>query len=124
MATRMRSSTAGGLVVTATVSAVRKPHRSHPLGNARSDFDAVEEQEAEMIAVLRRRVRRPAPPLSGREVARPGHARPQNARDEERLIQHSESLITWAAITLMAGRITRRQFRRASRLASREHTRD
>lgn len=35
------------------------------------------------------------------------HAR-RHARDYERLIQHSESLITWAAITLMTRRITRR----------------
>lgn len=34
------------------------------------------------------------------------HAR-RHARDCERLIQHSESLITWAAITLMTRRITR-----------------
>jgi hypothetical protein len=39
------------------------------------------------------------------------HARP-HARDYERLIQHSESLITLAAITLMTRRITRRQSRR------------
>ncbi|MFF0465791.1 IS5 family transposase [Streptomyces mexicanus] len=31
----------------------------------------------------------------------------RHARDYERLIQHSESLITWAAITLMTRRITR-----------------
>ncbi len=31
----------------------------------------------------------------------------QHARDYERLIQHSETLITWAAITLMTRRITR-----------------
>ncbi len=35
------------------------------------------------------------------------HAR-RPARDCERLIQHSESLITWAAITLVTRRITRR----------------
>ncbi|MEU9256638.1 IS5 family transposase [Streptomyces sp. NPDC048270] len=51
------------------------------------------------------------------------HARRQ-ARDYERLVQHSESLITWAAITLMTRRITRRQSRRANQPASREHTRD
>ncbi len=51
------------------------------------------------------------------------HAR-RHARDYERLIQHSESLITWAAITLMTRRITRRQSRRASQPPSREHTRD
>ncbi|MFD8474292.1 IS5 family transposase [Streptomyces globisporus] len=32
----------------------------------------------------------------------------RHARDYERLIQHSETLITWAAITLMTRRITRR----------------
>ncbi|WP_326594510.1 IS5 family transposase [Streptomyces sp. NBC_01803] len=36
------------------------------------------------------------------------HAR-RHARDYERLPQHSETLITWAAITLMARRITRRR---------------
>lgn len=35
------------------------------------------------------------------------HAR-RNARDYERLIQHSETLITWAAITLMARRLARK----------------
>uniref|UniRef100_UPI003F4BDF4F transposase n=1 Tax=Streptomyces microflavus TaxID=1919 RepID=UPI003F4BDF4F len=34
------------------------------------------------------------------------HAR-RHARDYERLIQHSETLITWAAITLMTRRLTR-----------------
>lgn len=34
------------------------------------------------------------------------HAR-RHARDYERLVQHSETLITWAAITLMARRLTR-----------------
>ncbi|MEU0382759.1 IS5 family transposase [Streptomyces cyaneofuscatus] len=34
------------------------------------------------------------------------HAR-RHARDYERLVQHSETLITWAAITLMTRRITR-----------------
>jgi transposase len=38
------------------------------------------------------------------------HAR-RHARDYERLIQHSESMITWAAITLMARRITHRASR-------------
>ncbi|QLH19275.1 hypothetical protein [Streptomyces sp. Rer75] len=33
----------------------------------------------------------------------------RHARDYERLIQHSESLITWAAITLMTRRLTRRR---------------
>ncbi|MFF3350961.1 IS5 family transposase [Streptomyces sp. NPDC002779] len=33
----------------------------------------------------------------------------RHARDYERLVQHSESLITWAAITLMTRRLTRRQ---------------
>lgn len=32
----------------------------------------------------------------------------RHARDYERLVQHSEALITWAAITLMTRRITRR----------------
>ncbi|GAA4547694.1 hypothetical protein GCM10010309_63040 [Streptomyces violaceochromogenes] len=32
----------------------------------------------------------------------------KHARDYERLIQHSETLITWAAITLMPRRLTRR----------------
>jgi transposase len=36
------------------------------------------------------------------------HAR-RHARDYERLVQHSESLITWAAITLMTRRLTRRR---------------
>ncbi|AEY86844.1 putative transposase [Streptomyces hygroscopicus subsp. jinggangensis 5008] len=35
----------------------------------------------------------------------------RHARDHERLIQHSESLITWAAIALMTRRITRRNIR-------------
>lgn len=45
------------------------------------------------------------------------HAR-RHARDYERLIQHSESLITWAAITLMTRRITRRSSRRSGQPAS------
>lgn len=51
------------------------------------------------------------------------HAR-RHARDYERLIQHSESLITWAAITLMTRRITRRQSKRTGQPASREADRD
>ncbi|GHB84024.1 hypothetical protein GCM10010347_63690 [Streptomyces cirratus] len=51
------------------------------------------------------------------------HAR-RHARDYERLVQHSETLITWAAITLMTRRITRRQSSRAGQPAPREHTRD
>ncbi len=47
-----------------------------------------------------------------RSIAWIMHAR-RHARDYERLIQHSESLITWAAITLMTRRITQRQSRRA-----------
>lgn len=47
------------------------------------------------------------------------HAR-RHARDYERLIQHSESLITWAAITLMTRRITRRSSRRNGQPASRK----
>lgn len=35
------------------------------------------------------------------------HAR-RDARDYERLIQHSETLITWAAITLMTRRLARK----------------
>lgn len=31
----------------------------------------------------------------------------RHARDYERLMQHSETLITWAAITLMTRRLTR-----------------
>jgi hypothetical protein len=34
------------------------------------------------------------------------HAR-RHARDYERLVQHSETLITWAAITLMTRRLAR-----------------
>lgn len=48
----------------------------------------------------------------------------RHARDDERLIQHSESLITWAAITLMTRRITRRSSRRSGQPASREGERD
>lgn len=51
------------------------------------------------------------------------HAR-RHARDYERLIQHSESLITWAAITLMTRRITRRSSRRTGQPDSREAQRD
>jgi transposase len=51
------------------------------------------------------------------------HAR-RHARDYERLIQRSESPITWAAITLMTRRISRRQSRRTSQPASRENDRD
>lgn len=40
------------------------------------------------------------------------HAR-RHARDYERLVQHSETLITWAAITLMTRRLTRKSARRA-----------
>ncbi len=39
------------------------------------------------------------------------HAR-RHARDYERLVQHSETLITWAAITLMTRRIARTKRRR------------
>jgi hypothetical protein len=35
------------------------------------------------------------------------HAR-RHARDYERLVQHSETLITWAAITLMTRRLARK----------------
>ncbi|GHI91388.1 hypothetical protein TPA0905_08590 [Streptomyces olivaceus] len=47
------------------------------------------------------------------------HAR-RHTRDYERLIQHSESLITWAAITLMTRRITRRNSRRSGQPTSRD----
>lgn len=40
------------------------------------------------------------------------HAR-RHARDYERLVQHSETLITWAAITLMTRRLTRAHVRRS-----------
>ncbi|MFF9773381.1 hypothetical protein ACF1HJ_06865 [Streptomyces sp. NPDC013978] len=36
------------------------------------------------------------------------HAR-RHARDSERLVQHSETLITWAAITLMTRRLPRKE---------------
>ncbi len=39
------------------------------------------------------------------------HAR-RHARDYERLVQHSETLITWAAVTLMTRRLTRAAPRR------------
>ncbi|MFB7850402.1 MULTISPECIES: hypothetical protein [unclassified Streptomyces] len=51
------------------------------------------------------------------------HAR-RHARDCERLVQHSESLIAWAAIILMTRRITRRNSRRSGQPASREAHRD
>jgi transposase len=51
------------------------------------------------------------------------HAR-RHARDCERLVQHSESLISWAAITLMTRQITRRSSRRSGQPASREAQRD
>lgn len=51
------------------------------------------------------------------------HAR-RHARGYERLIQHLESLITWAAITLMTRRIARRSSRRSGQPASREAHRD
>jgi transposase len=51
------------------------------------------------------------------------HAR-RHARDYERLVQHSESLITWATITVMTRRITRRNSTRARQPASREAQRD
>ena len=58
-----------------------------------------------------------------RSIAWVMHAR-RHDRDYERLIQHSESLITWAAITLRTRRITRRQSRRAGQPTSREAQRD
>ncbi|MBT2543096.1 hypothetical protein J7E99_20895 [Streptomyces sp. ISL-44] len=51
------------------------------------------------------------------------HAR-RHARDYERLNHHSESLITWAAITLMTRRITRRTSRRTGQPATLEAQRD
>ncbi|ONK09571.1 IS5 family transposase [Streptomyces sp. MP131-18] len=45
------------------------------------------------------------------------HAR-RHARDYERLVQHSETLITWAAITLMARRLTRRRSTRPTVIPS------
>jgi hypothetical protein len=59
-------------------------------------------------------------------AAHPG-ARRLRARTLPRRAEHevpSESLITWAAITLMTRRITRRQSRRAGQAASREGQRD
>lgn len=53
-----------------------------------------------------------------------GHPSSTCERDYERLVQHSESLITWAAITLMTRRITRRSSRRSGQPASREAQRD
>jgi transposase len=47
------------------------------------------------------------------------HAR-RHARDYEQLVKHSESLITWAAITLMTRRITRRSGQPTSREAHRD----
>ncbi|QKW17878.1 transposase [Kitasatospora sp. NA04385] len=58
-----------------------------------------------------------------RSIAWVMHAR-RHARDCERLIQHSESLIIWAATTLMTRCITRCQSRRSSQPASREAQRD
>lgn len=48
----------------------------------------------------------PAGLRPGSSARNPTNAR-RHARDYERLIQHSETLITWAAITLMTRRITR-----------------
>ncbi|KUN37962.1 transposase [Streptomyces olivochromogenes] len=48
----------------------------------------------------------------------------RHTRDYERLVQHSESLVTRAAITLMTRRITRRSSRRSEQSASREADRD
>lgn len=42
----------------------------------------------------------------GRSLAWTMNAR-RHARDYERLVQHSETLITWAAITLITKRLTR-----------------
>lgn len=65
----------------------------------------------------------PAAGWSERSLAWIMHAR-RHARDYERLIQHSESLIVWAAITLMTRRITRRTSRRSGQPASCEAERD
>ncbi|WP_327129834.1 IS5 family transposase [Streptomyces sp. NBC_01727] len=43
----------------------------------------------------------------------------RHARDYERLVQHSETLITWAAITLMTRRLTRKAARRTEPPAAR-----
>lgn len=51
-----------------------------------------------------------------RSLAWTMHAR-RHARDYERLIQHAESLITWAAITLMTRRLTRKQPSRSAERA-------
>lgn len=51
------------------------------------------------------------------------HAR-RHARDYERLVQHSESLITLAAITLVTRRITRRSSRWSTQPTSRVASRD
>ncbi|AEY85298.1 putative transposase [Streptomyces hygroscopicus subsp. jinggangensis 5008] len=48
------------------------------------------------------------------------HAR-RHARDYERLIQHSETLIMWAALTLMTRRLTRRHTNRATWQTSPAH---
>jgi len=61
---------------------------------------------------------------SSRAKPRVPGCRSAAARDYERLIQYSESLITWAAITLMTRRITRRSSRRNGLPASREAQRD
>ncbi|MGW4048510.1 transposase [Streptomyces sp. NPDC004721] len=47
------------------------------------------------------------PPLGCRKAARLDDARPPTREDYERLVQHSETLITWAAITLMTRRLPR-----------------
>jgi hypothetical protein len=53
------------------------------------------------------RVHRAAPPLGGGEVAVVDHEGARHCRDHERLPQVSETLITWASITLMTRRLTR-----------------
>jgi transposase len=74
------------------------------LGKAPPEPDGQDHQPPERHL----RLRRPAPPLGRRTQHRLDlHAR-RHARDYERLIQHSETLITWAAITLMTRRLTRK----------------
>ncbi len=48
----------------------------------------------------------------------------RHARDYERLVQHSETLITWAAITIMTRYIIHRTSRRSGQPAPREAARD
>ncbi|MFQ6198405.1 hypothetical protein [Streptomyces sp. NPDC000405] len=54
-------------------------------------------------------LRRDPAALGGRALVVVDHAGPPHCRDHERFPQMSESLITWAAITLMTRRLTRRK---------------